>query len=163
MKMKKIMYFTIIAAMMITACDPKTKTSSVDTRAEADSIRMLEEQWSMAIKVSDIDKIVSFYATDAVTMSANMPISIGIEAIRKTEESSFSDTTYLFKTYSSTIDNIEVSVSGDLAYTRGVDRVSQNTTKGPSEEVGKWVDIWKKVDGKWKVIVSIWNNDKPQP
>jgi ketosteroid isomerase-like protein len=163
MKMKKIMYFTIIAAMMITACEPKTKTASVDTRAEADSIRSLEQQWSDAIKASDVDKIVSFYAPGAVAMSANKPISLGLEAIRKTEESSFADTTSIFKTYSSTIDSIEVSASGDLAYARGSDRVSQNSPKGPAEEIGKWVDIWKKVDGKWKVVVSIWNSDKPTP
>ena len=161
--MKKIMYFIVLAVILITACQPKTKTASIDTRAEADSIRMLEEQWSMAIKTSDVDKIVSFYASNAVTMSANKPISIGLESIRKAEESSFSDTTSIFKTYSSTLDTIEVSASGDLAYARGIDRVSQKTTKGPGEEVGKWVDIWKKVDGKWKVVVSIWNNDKPLP
>ena len=161
--MKKIFYFPLVAVMMITACEPKTKTASVDTRADADSIRMLEEQWSDAIKASDVDKIVSFYAPGAVTMSANMPISVGLEAIRKTEEASFSDTTSIFKTYSSTLDTIEVSASGDLAYARGMDRVNQNTTKGSAEEVGKWVDIWKKVDGKWKVVVSIWNNDNPKP
>lgn len=153
----------VLAVILITACQPKSKTTSADTRAEADSIRMLEEQWSMAIKASDIDKIVSFYAPNAVTMSANKPINVGLEAIRKAEEASFSDTTSIYKTYSSKIDTIEVSASGDLAYARGVDRVSQKTTKGPGEEVGKWVDIWKKVDGKWKVVVSIWNNDKPLP
>ena len=161
--MKKLLYSIFVAVMIITACQPKTKIASIDTRAEADSIRSLEEQWSDAIKASDVNKIVSFYAVDAVAMSANKPISKGLQAIRKNEESSFSDTTSIFKTYSSKIDSIEVSACGDLAYARGSDRVSQNTTKGPSKEVGKWVDIWKKVDGKWKVIVTIWNSDKPQP
>lgn len=161
--MKKLMYFTIIAAMMITACQPKSKKSSVDNQANADSIRMLEEQWSMAIKDKNVDKIVEFFAPDAVSMPANKPINVGLDAIRKAEEFSFSDTTSIFNTYSSTIDKIEVSVSGDLAYVRGSDRVSQITKKGPAEEVGNWIDIWKKVDGKWKVVVSIWTTDKPLP
>ena len=96
-------------------------------------------------------------------MGANKPISVGLEAIRKSEESFFSDTNYLYKTYSTTFDSIEVSASGDLAYVRGSDRVGLNTPKGPVTEVRKWVDIWKKVDGNWKVVASIWNNDKPLP
>jgi ketosteroid isomerase-like protein len=163
MKMKKILFFSLVAVMMIAACQPKTKTASVDIRVDVDSIRNLEDQWSMAIQASDVNKIVSFYSSDAVNMGANKPIAAGLEAIRKTEESSFSDTTYLYKSYSSTIDNIEVSASGDLAYARGSDRVSQKTPKGPNTEVGKWIDIWKKVDGNWKVVASIWNSDKPLP
>ena len=138
-------------------------TLSGDALSDADSIRNLEDQWSMAIKVRDIDKIVGFFASEAVSMTTNKPICVGLDSIRKREQASFSDTTNLYETYSSTIDNVEVSASNDLAYARGSDRLSQNTKNGKAIEVGKWVDIWKKADGKWIVVVSIWNNDNPTP
>jgi ketosteroid isomerase-like protein len=69
---------------------------------------------------------------------------------------------WLFNTYSGTIDAIEVSASGDLAYARGHDKISLRTSEGIVIEAGKWVDIYKKLDGEWKVVVSIGNIDKPR-
>jgi ketosteroid isomerase-like protein len=94
-------------------------------------------------------------------MKPNTPISIGLQAIRKERESSFTDTTMLYKTYSSKIDTIEVSASGDLAYVRGTDRITTKTPNGLVDDMGKWVDIWKKINGEWKVVVNIWNSDMP--
>lgn len=157
----KNLFKTFVAAgVLLTGC---TSAPKVDVRAEADAIRNLEGQWDLAIKASDIDKIVGYFASDAVMMPSNKPMISGIQAIRKSEESSFSDTTSLFKTYTSTVDAVEVSASGDLAVARGADRVSQKTARGLDEEKGKWIDVWKKIDGKWKVIVSTWNSDKPLP
>ncbi len=56
---------------------------------------------------------------------------------------------------------IEVSNSGDLAYTRGTQRLDYITLDGTVEEVSKWIAIWKKIDGEWKAIVVIGNQDNP--
>jgi uncharacterized protein (TIGR02246 family) len=137
-----------------------TRTPAVDTRAEADALRNIEVQWLAATKTRDIDKIVSLYAPDAVAMDANVPICVGHEAIRKLFESWLADT-LVSKTLSDTVDAVEVSVSGDLAYTRGTSRYSRNTSKGLVDEMDKWVTIYKKIDGKWRAIVDIGNSDKP--
>ena len=143
--------------IIITACQSKTKTSSND----ADAIRSLEEHWTEANKTKDIDKIVSFFASDAVVMEPNKPISIGLQSIRKSQESWFADTTVHYNTYTSIISNIEVSASGDLAYARGISRLSRDIPSGSTEEVDNWIDIWKKIDGEWKVLVNIWNIENP--
>jgi ketosteroid isomerase-like protein len=149
------------ACLFLIGC---TKTPSVDTRAEADAIRNIEDQWTAANKAKDINKAVSFFASDAVSMEPNKPISdIGIEAIRKSWESWFSDTTYLHNTITMTIDTIEVSASGDFGYARGTNHYSLKTPNGPVEYVDKFIDIYKKIDGEWKCIVGIWNSDRPLP
>ena len=155
--MKKIFYLTLVAVIIITACQPKTKTASNN----ADAIRNIEDQWAAANKAKDINKAVSFFASDAVVMEPNMPISVGIEAIRKSQESWFSDTTVLYNTFTATIDTIEVSASGDLGYARGTMHYSLKTPNGPVEYVDKFIDIYKKIDGEWKCTVGIWNSDKP--
>jgi ketosteroid isomerase-like protein len=94
-------------------------------------------------------------------MEPNKPISIGLQSIRKTQESWFADTTVLYNTYTSIIGNIEVSASGDLAYARGTSRLNRNMSNGSIQEVDNWIDIWKKIDGEWKVIVNIWNIENP--
>ena len=139
-----------------------TQTPPVDTRAETDAIRAIEAQWAAAAKTRDIDKLVSSYAPEAVAMNANAPICAGHQAIRKAYESWLADT-HVSKTFSNTVDAVEVSASGDLAYTRGTSRYSRNTQKGLVDEMGKWVTIYKKIDGKWKAILDIGNSDKPLP
>ena len=155
--MKKITVL-FCACIILIGC---TRAPKVDTLAEANAICNLEDQWTVALQKSDTDKIISFFNTDAVAMKPNTPISIGLQAIRKERESSFTDTTMLYKTYSSKIDTIEVSASGDLAYVRGTDRITTKTPNGLVDDMGKWVDIWKKINGEWKVVVNIWNSDMP--
>jgi ketosteroid isomerase-like protein len=157
--MKKIVYLMLMAGIIITACQPKTV--SIDVSAEADAIRNLENQWTAAIQTKDVEKIMSLKAPEVVTMVPNIPAVIGLDNNRKRMETSWIDTSALYETYSTTIDIIEVSSSGDLAYVRGTDRISIKTQEGTDEDVSKYVDIWKKIDGQWKNIVSIWNSDKP--
>jgi ketosteroid isomerase-like protein len=59
-----------VAVMIITACQSKTKTTSDDT----DAIRNIEDQWAVATKTKDINKIVSLFVSDAVEMPPNEPI-----------------------------------------------------------------------------------------
>jgi ketosteroid isomerase-like protein len=157
--MKKIAYLMLVAAVILAACQPKP--APVDLKAEADAIRNLEDQWTAAILAKDIDKISGYYTPDAVSMPDNRPISIGRDSIRKVLVSVLSDTSTIAETYSAVIETIEVSASGDLAYVRGSERFSKKTPDGPVENVRKWIDIWKKIAGEWKCIVSIANSDKP--
>jgi ketosteroid isomerase-like protein len=94
-------------------------------------------------------------------MNANTVACIGAQAIRESQESWFADTTILHDTFESTIDTIEVSASGDLAYARGNARLSIKTSTGIMEETDKWVTIYRKINGEWKAIVDIWNSDTP--
>lgn len=138
-----------------------TSTPKVDIQAETDAIRNLEDQWTVALQTGDAEKIVSYFAPEAVSMRPNQPILVGLDAIRNRTVSMFADTTLLFNTYTGTIDIIEVSASGDLAYARGHDEITTKTKDGLIKDNGKWVDIWKKIDGQWKVTVSIGNSDLP--
>jgi ketosteroid isomerase-like protein len=68
------------------------------------------------------------------------------------------DTTFLWDTYSATIDKIEVAASGDLAYVRGITRMKIKTPDGLTEYTARWVEIWKKIDGQWKAALAIANS-----
>ena len=153
--MKKTLYVILVAVIVITACQSKTKIASND----ADAIRSIEDQGVAAIKAKDIDKIVSFCSPDIVIMDANVPISVGHQAVRKSYSSPADSTTSVSQ--SETVDALEVSASGDLAYTRGTAQQSRNTPNGIINESIKWVSIYKKKNGEWKIIINIWNSDKP--
>ena len=133
----------------------------VDLNAEADVIRELGDKWHSAIRERDSNPIMSMLADDAVWMLEDMPLVKGKEAIREIQDAWFSDTTVLFSTLKVTCDAIEVSSSGDLAYKRVTQRIDLLTSNGTVEQVSKWVDILKKIDGEWKVIIVVGNQDNP--
>jgi len=155
--MKKItlLFWTCI---ILIGCN---STPKVDTVAEVEAIRNIENQWTVALQNKDIDKIISFYSPEGVVMKPNNSVYVGLQSIRTQVESGFADTTMLWNTTSTTIDIIEVSASGDIAYARGINRGKMKTLTGIVEISDKWIDIYKKIDGQWKCIVGIWNSNNP--
>jgi len=150
--------------VLFCACIPLigcTRTPKVDTVAEAEAIRNLEKEWTVALQNKDINSILSIYSPEAVAMKPNNATYVGLQGIREQMEADFADTTILWNTTSSTIDIIEVSASGDLAYVRGINRSNIKTQGGSDEMSDKWIDIYKKIDGQWKCVVGIWNSNKP--
>jgi ketosteroid isomerase-like protein len=108
----------------------------------------------------DADHIMNLYSADAVSMSSEKPTLTGIKAIRESIETMLSDTTLLFNTYKYSIDVVEISSSGDLAYVRGNDEITMKTKDGTVQDKGRFIDIWKKFDGEWKIITMISNRGK---
>lgn len=108
-----------------------------------------------------MNQIVGFFTQDGVSMSDDIPISVGQKAIRNQTENWFSDTTIIFDSYSTAVDTVEISTLGEMAFNRGRDRYVKKTPDGPVEVIGKWINIWKKIDGRWLCVVEIWNSDKP--
>jgi ketosteroid isomerase-like protein len=86
----------------------------------------------------------------------NTPV-IGIENYSKRVEAGFADTTYIWETYSLSIENVEISSSADLAYVWGTDLLKKKTPGGVVDDAVKWVDIWRKTDGNWKLVINTWN------
>jgi len=136
-------------------------TPKVDTVAEVEAIRNIENQWTVALQNKDIEKVLSLYSPEGVVMKPGNSVYAGLQSIRKQVESDFADTTMLWNTTSTTIDIIEVSASGDMAYARGINRGKMKTPTGIVEYSDKWIDIYKKIDGQWKCIVGIWNSNNP--
>ena len=151
--------FSIVATLLVLAisgCAPQ-----VDVEAEEAAIRDLNDvQWLNAAQAKDVDTVLSFFADDASRFPPNAPIVTGKEAIRArvSEEYSGQDFAISWQTT-----KVEVSRSGDLAYSHGTSEVTVNDPEGnPVTDKEKWVVVWKKQpDGSWKAVLDIWNSDGP--
>jgi ketosteroid isomerase-like protein len=155
--MKKTLII-LFASSILTGCN---RSPVVDVRAEAEAIKKIEDQWTAAIIAKDINKIMGIFGPEAVVMNPNTPACVGLQSIRKSQELWFSDTTVFHDTFTSTVDTIEVSASGDLAYVIGHSHLNISTSGGIGivDETDKWVTIYRKINGEWKSIVDIWNSD----
>jgi uncharacterized protein (TIGR02246 family) len=148
----------LLSFMWGCATPPPLDTRAADERA----IREIETEAAKAAAAKDVERYVSFYADDAALFFPNAPLVTGKDAIRKTTEALFATPGFSlsFKTT-----KVEVSRSGDLAYSYGTNTVTMNDPKGkPLTDKGKYVAVYRKEsDGKWKVVADIGNSDLPPP
>jgi uncharacterized protein (TIGR02246 family) len=159
MKTKLILSGSAALFALALACAARAAgTRSTDEQA----IRDLDAQWSAAAGAKDVDKVVSYYADDAVVFPPNAPSAATTEAIR-TAWREMLTTPGAAISWKAT--KVEVAKSGDMAYSTGTYQLAMNDPTGkPIYDRGKYVEVWKKkADGKWKVAVDIWNSDLPLP
>lgn len=142
------------AAMLIFSAACST-SPTVDTKAEENTIRDLDVQWSKAASSRDLNATVSYYADDASVLPPNGPIATTKDAIRTTWTSLVGPPDV---TTSWEATKVEVARSGDLAYAIGTYKIDMK----PAPDKGKFVEVWKKqADGKWKCVADIFNSDLP--
>jgi uncharacterized protein (TIGR02246 family) len=132
-----------------------------DTRAADErAIRNLEAEWLNAVQAKDVERTVSYWADDAAVLPPGAPPVTGKAQIRKMVSEHFALPGFVLSWQTS---GVEVSRSGDLAYTMGTNEFRMNDAKGnPFSERGKYVTVWRKQpDGTWKCIMDIWNSSPP--
>ena len=129
-------------------CGPVGANTHPD--AEAATIQSLANDWFMAIAAKDLEKTLSFYATDAQYLSAGRPAADTPDERRKLWVEDYG--TPGFASEEATT-RIEVARSGDLAYQRGTYVIGTST--------GKFLVVWEKQgSGEWKAIIDIDNSDQ---
>lgn len=143
------------ALLILFSCREKP----LDQQAEAENLMNLSREWAKAAKDKDVDKVVSYWAKDAVLMSPDEPVLKGSDQIRNMVEESMQIPGF---EVSWEPQEAFVSKGGDLGYV-----IVKNYFKVPVDTLGnmttihnKGVEIWKKQDdGSWKNVVDIYNGD----
>ncbi len=153
---KIVISLAALLALAVSGCAPQ-----VDVEADKTAIRDLTDvQWLNAEQAKDVDTVLSFFADDASLFPLNASIVTGKEAIRAHLSEEYSGPGFAISWQTT---KVEVSRSGDLAYSHGTYEVTVNVPEGnPVTDKGKWVTAWEKQpDGTWKVVADIWNSDGP--
>lgn len=145
----------IIILLIVFSCKKKT----VDQKAEADKLMHLSREWAKAAIDRDVEKVVAYWADDALIMSPNEPAMKGKDAIRKMVNESMK-----IPGFEVTWEPQEafVSKSGDLGYVlvKNYFKIPVDTLGNMTTIFNKGVEIWKKqTDGSWKNVVDIYNGD----
>lgn len=155
-----IFRFSWLAVAVLACLLGCARPARVDIRAEANAIRELDRLWLAAEVAQDAAAASSFFASDAIEMPANGPSVVGKKAIQAWY-AEWLGTPDMSVSFSPEV--IEVAASGDMAYDRGAYRFATGGAQGHIEDVGKYLTIWKKIDGEWKVIVDTANSNQPAP
>lgn len=143
------------ALLSLTACE---RGGKADLAAEEQKIRALAAQWETVMAAKDAKASAEFYAPDGVMMPPGSAIVEGREALTAAWQGLFA-----MPGFQLTIDTTKVTVAkaGDLAYELGTYELAFDGEQGPVRDKGKYVVVWKKVDGNWKAAADIFNSDGP--
>jgi uncharacterized protein (TIGR02246 family) len=146
------------AVLTLTLLLAVTPGEADDRAADAQRIRELGAAWVAAVGAKDIAAIKNFYTSDGLFMAPNAPPAQGRHAIGEAWRGLLQLPGTVL-TFGAT--RIEVSESGDLAYDVGTYALGFDSDAGRVNDHGKYVVVWKKVDGKWQAAADIFNSNLP--
>ena len=142
---------TAALAVLVAACQP-----TVDYAAEEQAIRDLDAEWIAAVAAGDAAKCASLYAPDGSLLPPNMDPVIGLEAL----EQAWVTTIETLPNLWFGPDKIVISAAGDMAWDYGTWEV-KDAPDGAVVDHGKYLVVWQKIDGEWKVVADMFNSSVP--
>ncbi len=126
-----------------------------NSSADAEAILQLEREWSRRLKTKDVDWIVDLFATNGRQFPPGNEAVVGRDALRAAWEQ-LANTEGLEISWEPS--EAHVSSAGDMAYDFGT-----ATIRAPDGRLlgAKYVVVWVREEGKWKVAADIFNNNAP--
>ncbi|MCA1633871.1 MAG: DUF4440 domain-containing protein [Acidobacteria bacterium] len=125
----------------------KTSGSNVRNAIEAANKRFVE-----ALSKGDAARIADMYAEGARVLPPNSPMVQGRQRIQEFWQSFINAGAKL------TLSTSDVEAQGNVAYEVGTYELIFPDNK---RDAGKYVVVWRRQKGDWKLAVDIWNSNMP--
>jgi uncharacterized protein (TIGR02246 family) len=107
-----------------------------------------------AARKSDANRMASLYTQDAMALPPDGPVVKGRENIKHMWASAMKQ----MGLKDVKLDTLDLEIAGDVASEVGEATLSLETEAGKRQTaVMKFVVVWKKVDGQWRLHRDIWN------
>ena len=113
------------------------------------------KNFSKYVMAGEHEKIGAAYTEDAKIFPNGRPIIEGKKAITEYWKAPKGYTTPYHKVIPS-----EIKIIGDEAHDYGLYEGRSKNPKGEENSwKGKYVIVWKKINGEWKIYLDIWNSN----
>ena len=142
--MKKLI--TLVFVLLMVGCMQAPQT-------DLEGFKAMRDVWQSAYDSKDPAALAAIYAEDGALLPPNgetISSQAAIEAYL---------TESLANGISIGMNDTEVYAHGDVGYMAGTYTVTD--AAGATTDKGKYVDIWRQVDGKWQIYRAIWNSSLP--
>jgi len=128
----------------------------INMEAEKIEIQKVIKRIELAENKKDVDAMFYDMTEDSILHKSRSPQIQGLDAWRE-DYAKFFNSGFI-STKLTTLD-IDISKSGDMAWENGVFISEIEGSNGPTRSEGKYIGVYKKIDGKWKgIAVSITSN-----
>lgn len=145
----------LTSAFVLGACAAPT----VDPDAEREAIRARGAGVVAAEVAEDTQAALAFWAPDAIAQGHGIPQAQGHEEIAGVYAGFFA----AVDEFGSTTTRIDVAASGDMAWEYGINRAVVAGPDGPMLDMGKYVGVWRKLEGEWYLVAVAFTSDAPAP
>jgi uncharacterized protein (TIGR02246 family) len=117
-----------------------------------EQIRKASKTWEVAFNAADGEGLAALYRPDAMLLPPNQGFVEGRDAIGE-----------FWAPFTAEIDGKldirEIVVRGDLGYVIGTYELVD--AEGSFVDRGKYIEVWRQVDGEWALHRDIWNSSMP--
>ncbi len=145
-----------IGAIFFTACAEQPKpTVTFDLASARQEIEASVQDQAALYAKGDSVGYVNYYTTDAEFMESNTPLIKG----RKGVESAISG--FIKSGLGLGLKTTNVWGSESCLAEQGIYEL--HTKDGKQVDIGKYIVLWRKEDGKWKAFRDCFNSDMPLP
>lgn len=125
---------------------------------DVQELRRMGRVWDALVAARDLDGLMGLFARDAQSLADNTPPAIGEEAVRGLWGHVLATPGLEFTTEDQLV---AVADSRDLAYVIGRAKFAFDTPDGRFEDDAKYLLVWKRVDGAWKLAADMNNSNVP--
>ena len=153
---------TGVLVLLVAACSQPAPSPAPgpDLAAEEMAIRAADARWLQAAQARDAAGEGAMLASDGVAYREHVDPLVGPAAFQAYLEKLHVDNPKQNSTW--TTDSIHVADSGNLAIQTGQYHVTGIGPRGDREDRGRFVTVWKKVNGEWKVAHDIGSTTMPE-
>lgn len=152
----------VVAGLILVGCGRSTSATadSAAVKFDADAARAAivaaDSAWLRAVTAKNVDSLMPYYASDAISMSEGMKTVKGTGEIR-TSYAEFVKANP--RDLSVKMGDVKFSDDGTMAWDHGS---FSGTVDGPGGKpmkfAGNYLNVWKNVDGKWVMVAEISNS-----
>jgi uncharacterized protein (TIGR02246 family) len=151
-----------VLAFLAASCSqpPPAPVSKPDLAMEEKALRDMDAQWLKAAQERNPAGEAAMFASDGVAYRSHLEPFVGPAAIQAMSTKDYAENPETALTW--TTDSIQIAQSGDLAIQTGEYHVTGMGPKGNGEDKGRFLTVWKKVDGEWKVAYDMGSTTMPE-
>ena len=144
---------TAAAVSALLLAPASARAAAPGTRAAIEEVNV---RFAAKLATGDAAGLAAMYAAGAQVFPPNSDIVTGEAAIQKLWQGVIDAGIKAVK-----LTTVDVTAAGDLASESG--RYEMSGAGGTVVDSGKYVVVWKRLGGRWKILRDIWNTSRPAP
>lgn len=144
-------FFGLLLSIFIFGCQPESTVPEFDKEKAKIAIEAANQKMAAAYAIGDADAVAACYTKDAKFMEPNLKTQVGRAAILEGVKNSMAAGLSSVK-----LDIVDVWGTEDMIVEEGRYAVGNGQI---TFDQGKYIVLWMKEDGEWKLHRDIYNSD----